>query len=486
MLAAAFAWLTGCSAFRSVGRPSDPIEALQYDIDTILSDSIFVPARTSIKVVSLESGEILYERDSRLLMRPASNMKLLTSATALQILGKEYKFKTALLADTTVREGIVYGNLYFKGYGNPDLKTEDFDTLIRQLKAQGIKEMRGRILADVSYFDDFYWGSGWMWDDEPYEYAAFISPLAINDNCVKVETTPGQQAGDSVQVRIEPSTDYVSLINTARTVADTAVQPLDVTRLFKERQNAIMIDGEIVAGSKPVERLISVWKPELYAARLLTEALRRDSISVDQEPAVGVAPSFAHELAVHYRGLDSMIVNLNKTSNNLSAELTLKTLCAVKRGTPASAQGGIYVINEFLNSLGIDTTRYHIADGSGVSSYNLLTAEMIAQLLGSMAKRDSIFPLFYESLPIAGIDGTLQQRMKGTPAEGNLRAKTGTISAVSSLSGYVRTLDDEQLVFSMFMQNFIYPTRLYQQAQDKIGALLASFSRTGRIAVRQP
>jgi len=158
----------------------------------------------------------------------------------------------------------------------------------------------------------------------------------------------------------------------------------------------------------------------------------------------------------------------------------------VKRGTPASAQGGIYVINEFLNSLGIDTTRYHIADGSGVSSYNLLTAEMIAQLLGSMAKRDSIFPLFYESLPIAGIDGTLQQRMKGTPAEGNLRAKTGTISAVSSLSGYVRTLDDEQLVFSMFMQNFIYPTRLYQQAQDKIGALLASFSRTGRIAVRQP
>jgi D-alanyl-D-alanine carboxypeptidase/D-alanyl-D-alanine-endopeptidase (penicillin-binding protein 4) len=103
-----------------------------------------------------------------------------------------------------------------------------------------------------------------------------------------------------------------------------------------------------------------------------------------------------------------------------------------------------------------------------------------------MAKRNSIYPLFYESLPIAGIDGTLQQRMKGTPAEGNLRAKTGTISAVSSLSGYVRTLDDEQLVFSMFMQNFIYPTRLYQQAQDKIGALLASFSRTGRIAVRQP
>ncbi len=485
ILVAASTLLIGCATFRSGGRPSDPTEALRYDIDAVLADSIFIPARTSIKVVSLESREVLYERDSKLLMRPASNMKLLTSATALHALGKDYKFKTAVLADTNVREGIVDGNLYFKGYGNPDLKTSDLDTLVRQLKAQGIKEVRGQIFADVSFFDDFYWGYGWNWDDEPYQYAAFISPLSINDNCVRVKVTPGLQAGDSVHVQIEPSTGYVSLMNIARTVADTALLPLVVTRPFKERQNTIIIDGEIVAGSKPIEREVSVWKPELYAARLLTETLKRDSIIVEQEPAVGAAPLNARELAVHYHGLDSMVVNLNKISDNLSAELTLKTLCAVKRGTPASSQGGIYVINEFMNSLDIDTTRYFIADGSGLSFYNLLTAEMITQLLESMPKLEDIFPLFYESLPIAGVDGTLRNRMKGTLAESNVRAKTGTVSGVSSLSGYVKTLDGEQLVFSMSMQNFIYPTRLYQQAQDKICALLASFSRIGRIAAQQ-
>ena len=472
--------LTGCALFQPTGRPSDPLDALRYDIDSVLVDSIFIPARTSIKVVSLDTREILYERDSKLLMRPASNMKLLTSATALNVLGTDFKFKTSVSADAPVIDGVLEGDLYFKGFGNPDLKTSDLDTLVRQIRAQGIRAVRGRVVADVSYFDDFYWGYGWNWDDEPYQYAAFISPLSINDNCVRVKATPGQNAGDSIQVEIVPPTGFVSLINTGTTVADTVIRRLSVTRPYKERQNVVIVDGEMLTTSRPVERQISVWKPELYAARLLTEALWRDSVLIETEPVISVTPATARELAVHYQGLDSMVVNLNKSSDNLSAELTLKTLCAVRRGIPASVEGGVYLINEFLDSLGIDTTKYFIADGSGLSFHNLLTAEMITQLLTAMTDRADIFPLFYESLPIAGVDGTIRSRMKGTLAEGNLRAKTGTISGVSSLSGYVTTLDGERLVFSMSMQNFIYPTRLYQQAQDSIGALLAGFSRVGR------
>jgi D-alanyl-D-alanine carboxypeptidase/D-alanyl-D-alanine-endopeptidase (penicillin-binding protein 4) len=478
--------LSGCAVIFPSGRPSNPVAALRYDIDKVLSDSIFVPARPSLKIVSLDTKEVLYERESKLLMRPASNMKLLTSSTALSVLGKDYKFKTSVLTDTTANDSVLSGNLYLKGFGNPDLTTSDLDTLAAQVQANGVRVIEGGVFADVSFFDDLYWGYGWNWDDEPYSYAAFISPLAVNDNCVTVTVTPGQSAGDPVNVVVNPLTSYVSVLNKAWTVSDTVIRPLIVTRLFKERLNTILVDGQMLTGANPVERQISVWKPELYAATLFTEALQRQGIAVDKRASIGAAPVSAREIAAQYRGLDSTLINLNKVSDNLSAELILKTLGTTSGAAPGSSQGGVYAVHRFLGTLGIDTTKFIMADGSGLSFYDLITTGMIVELLEGMTRQVDIFPLFHQSLPIAGVDGTLRGRMKRTPAEGNLRAKTGTISGVSSLSGYVQTFDGEMIAFSMTMQNFIYPTRLYQRAQDKIGALLAGFSRIGRTSKPQP
>jgi D-alanyl-D-alanine carboxypeptidase/D-alanyl-D-alanine-endopeptidase (penicillin-binding protein 4) len=195
-------------------------------------------------------------------------------------------------------------------------------------------------------------------------------------------------------------------------------------------------------------------------------------------PTIGSAPDSVQEIAVHTWGFDSVVVNINKISDNLSAENTLKTLGAFQRGQPGTAENGIYETNAFLSQFGIDTTKFLMVDGSGVSHYNLLTAEMLVQLLTGMARRPDLFPLFYESLPIAGVDGTLSSRMKGTLAEKNLRAKTGSISGVSSLSGYVRSQDGELLAFSVLMQNFLGSNRVYRVLQDAIGARLAEFSRT--------
>ena len=468
---------SSCAIFRPAGRPSDPLAALRYDIDQVLADSIFAPTRAGIKVISSNSKEVLYERDSKLLMRPASNMKLLTSATALHVLGKDYRFKTSVYADTTAIDGVLYGNLYLKGFGNPDLATIDLDTLVGQVRSLGVNYITGGVIADVTYFDDIYWGNGWNWDDEPSSDAAFISPLSINDNCVIVTLSPGRTQGDSVQVTVDPPTSYVSVMNKGKTVRDTVLHRLSVTRLYKERLNTILIEGEMLPDARPVERQLSVWRPELYTATLFAEALQRNGISVAKGPALGQAPLSGREIAVHLQKIDSTIVNLNKVSDNLTAELLLKTLDAVTNNVPGSSRGGIFVVNQFLSTMGIDTMKHRIADGSGLSFYNLITAEMIVQLLEGMQHQTDIFPLFYESLPIAGVDGTIRNRMKKTPAEGNLRAKTGTISGVSSLSGYVQTIDGERLVFSMSMQNFIYPTRYYQRAQDKIGAILAGFSR---------
>lgn len=477
--------LSSCAILLPAGRPSDPVEALRYDIDQVLSDTIFVPARASLKVVSIDKEEVLYERDSKLLMRPASNMKLLTSSTALRILGKDYRFKTSVLTDTVAADGILSGNLYLKGCANPDLSTADLDTLAAQVQAGGLRSIEGGIVADVSFFDDQYWGYGWNWDDEPYSYAAFLTPLTVNDNCVVVTVTPGLSAGDSVGVTVTPQTSYLTVANKAKTVADSVVHPLVVTRLFRERLNTIEVDGELLINSRPVERDLSVWKPELYASTLFAEALQRRGISVLKACSTGVAPENAHEIAAQFWGLDSAVINMNKISDNLTAELLLKTLGTTDHAR-GSAEGGTYVVHRFLSSLGIDSTKYVMVDGSGLSFYDLLTTGMIAQLLERMTHQKDIFPLFFESLPIAGVDGTLRNRMKHTPAEGNLRAKTGTISGVSSLSGYVDTVDGERLAFSMTMQNFNYPTRLYQRAQDRIGALLAGFSRTGRTAQPRP
>lgn len=475
--------LAGCSGVDRLVRPSDPWEALRFDIERILGDSIFVPTRASVKIVSLDRDEVLYERDSRLLMRPASNMKLLTSAAALHILGTDYSFQTGVLADSIDEKGTVHGNLYLKGYGNPDLTTADLDTLVSRLRGAGIRKVTGNIVGDASFYDDRYWGEGWMWDDEPYSYEAGISALSLNKNCVRVSVVPGASHGDSVSVSVEPTTRYVSLLNTARTVTDSVAEPLEISRLYVNRLNIITVTGETLAGPDTVEQLVTVWRPELYAATVFKERLEADSIAVSGQAAPGAALPWSRELARIRWPIDTMLINLNKVSDNLSAENTLKAISAKRGGIPGSARHGLSQLHLVLDSMGIDTTLYYVVDGSGVSHYNLVTAEMLIRLLAGMARNSELFPLFYESLPIAGVDGTLKGRMNGTTAQGNLRAKTGSISGVSSLSGYVTTLDRERFAFSILMQNFILPSRWYRNAQDAIGALLANFSRTGRTMV---
>jgi D-alanyl-D-alanine carboxypeptidase/D-alanyl-D-alanine-endopeptidase (penicillin-binding protein 4) len=249
-----------------------------------------------------------------------------------------------------------------------------------------------------------------------------------------------------------------------------------------ERLNAIVARGEVLALPETSRVQVSVWKPELYAAQLFREALERNGIPVQGTVDTGTAPPESRLLTTHLHPMDTMMVNLNKISDNLSTENLLKIIGAETAGVPGSAKHGIWKVNEFLSGFGIDTSGHRQVDGSGLSHYNLLTTSMLVQLLEGMYRRADVFPLFYRSLPIAGVDGTLERRMRGTRAEGNLRAKTGTISGVASLSGYVTTADGEWLVFSMTMQNYVAGPRSYRNAQDRIGVLLANFSRARLLA----
>ena len=475
--------LAGCTGSGILQPPSDPVERLKYDIDRFLADSLFVPARASITVVSLESGEVLYERDNKLLMHPASNLKLLTSSAALDTLGKDFEFKTCILVDSLTPSGTVLGNAYLKGFGDPDLRTTDLDSLASLLKMSGVDTVLGNVVADASYFDDLAWGSGWMWDDEPESDEMYISAVSVNKNCVTVTVTPGDSAGVPAKVSVDPPTRYVDLIHRAVTVKDTVVHRLRVSRRFRERSNTITVEGEIpIDTSARKTTTISVWQPDLYAAELFKESLERAGIQVFGRASIGITSVAALEKTRHVRRLDSVVVNLNKVSDNLSAENTLKTISATVFGPPGSAPSGITFVHQFLTSFGIDSTKYVMVDGSGVSHYNLLTSEIVTRLLAGMYRRSDLFPVFYESLPIAGVDGTMEKRMRGTAAEGNLRAKTGTISGVSSLSGYVRGRGGEMLAFSILMQNFARSSGAYRNVQDSIGIMLAGFNRHKPVA----
>lgn len=467
----------GCSAF-APSRSDEAVRSLRQAIDTELSDSLFIPSNVSLKVVSLESGQTLYSRNSKLLFRPASNTKLFTSAAALHELGTSFSFRTVVLADSFDAATGRVKNIFLKGYGDPDLRSTDIDSLSARLYDMGIRTVDEDVIADATFFDDQYWGPGWMWDDEPDPDGAPISPLSVNKNCVRITMWVDSLTQASVQTLVEPATSYVQVLNCAVVSDDSLVPRLSLKRLFRERNNTIMIDGRMRPTDRPRVMRVTVWQPELYAATLLQESLERHGISVRGIARFGGSPPEARFLVEHRQQIDSMVINLNKISDNLSAENTLKALSALTFGTRGTSASGLYVVNRVLSSMGVDTSRHRFVDGSGLSHYNLVSAEAIVQLLAGMYRRSDLFPLYYTSLPIAGEDGTISRRMMGTAAEGNLRAKTGTISGVSALSGYVTTKDGELLAFSMMMQNFILSTNRYQNVQDRIGAILATFSRS--------
>jgi D-alanyl-D-alanine carboxypeptidase/D-alanyl-D-alanine-endopeptidase (penicillin-binding protein 4) len=452
--------------------PSRSIQKLQYAIDKILNDSALTPCIIGVKIVSLENGRVLYSRNNNLLYHPASNTKLLTTATALALLDSQFTFKTIAFAEQTPADNELGGNLYVKGYGDPLFTTPALDSLVKLIRQAGINKITGNIIGDVTYFDDLYWGAGWMWDDEPEYYEAFISPLTINGNCVDIKVMPGLKPGDSLRYSLEPPLPYFVIKNQGITTNDTLVPPLNVTRL--KHENTITISGRISPTDTGETFTLSIWKPEWYFLELLKSKLIEHGIEFKGKvlldtlrPSVKIA-EIAHPL-------DSVLHQINKPSDNLAAENLLKTMAAEKFGPPGNANNGLTLVKAYLASIGIDTTAIVLGDGSGLSPYNLVSPDAIVTLLQKQYENKTTFQRFYESLPLAGVEGTLKNRMQNTRAFKNVKAKTGTLLGVSTLSGYVTTADSTMLAFSIMANHYPKELRTLRIAQDKIMDLLANF-----------
>ncbi len=488
-----FLGLAGCGIHPSaIEQARHPVQRLRTEINAVLRDPAFANAYWGVEIQSLKNGQYVYRRNVHKSFRPASNLKLFTTGTALVKLGPDFTYATRVFRTGQISRGILHGDLVVRGSGDPTItgRFHDgnmlsvFQDWADSLKSQGIQRIEGRIVGDDNAFADEIMGEGWAWDYQSDWYAAQISALSFNDNCVDILFTPGKSVGDTVSFRLEPPTHYVRVINQVVTAPKHQAKGVFFHR--ERGKNIVRITGSIEIGTPEKRDWFSVENPTLYAVTVFREVLQNRGISVTG-PAVDI-DSLKH---YSYEANDSLCVALyqspdlaqivraiNKVSQNLYAELLLRTLGKVYRND-GSASGGIAVVKDFLSGIGIDPNRVAMFDGSGLSHLDMITPDEMVLLLRALY-RSAVRDEFLDSLPIAGVDGSLKNRMKGTAAEANVRAKTGYISNTRSLSGFVTTRDGELLSFSILVNNYLVPTSRANFVQDWICERLANFSRNSQ------
>ena len=460
-------------------KPSEAVQRLQAKIEATLNDPSLASSNVGMKVVSLVTGEVLYEKDAEKLYHPASTMKLITAAAALVKLSPNYRFHTTLYADR-LEGNRVLGNIYLKGGGDPVFDSNDLEKMVERLVEMEAKDLRGDIVVDETDFDAIRRGKGWMWDDGPIGgYFSHLSALTINRNGVHLRISPGTKVGDPVRVHLDPPTQYMKIVNEATTV--TASEEVRVRIKRKNgsaEENVLMINGTMAIGQAEMNRRVDVLDPALYCGTLLREMLAKQGVTLQGTVRYGEVPEEAVEIIQHVSpALSRILWEMNKPSDNLIAELLLKTIGAEIKGTPGTGEKGLRAINEFLGEIGMEDAGYALADGSGVSRYNLVTASLLTDLLVYMFHNFVVMPEYLASLPVGGVDGTLTRRMRGMSAEGVLRAKTGTLRGITTLAGYTVTADGETVAFSILVSNYLGSANPRRALQDKIGDILTQFSR---------
>jgi len=492
--------LAGCAARGAPAPLSPDVLRLAAELDSAVAGPEFARAQWGALVQSLDNGQVLYRRNAERLFKPASNLKLITGAAALVRLGPDYRFRTPVLARGVRQGDTLAGDLVVVGRGDPSLsqRVAGGDDILAALRpwadsvaASGIRVIRGRVAGDASWFPDPVLGAGWMWDDLPFYYAAPIGALQFNEAVAALEVAPGAAADAAARVTLVPADAPLRVFATVTTgPADSAISRIDWTRA--PFSDSVVVTGRISAGRPPTRLVVSVPDPTRYFEAALTQVLREAGIQVLSggcrvSEICGGAPEPTPPGARHPRPdtvfvwhsipLRELLPYFEKPSQNQIGEALLRTLGGEATGV-ASVDSGKRVVRDVLRSFGVADDAYYIVDGSGVSHYNYVAPEVLARVLFAMARRPEA-DVFLQSLPVAGVDGTLENRLRGTAAAGNARAKTGDISGARTLSGYVTTRDGERFVFVLMANHFTAPRRVVDAAADHIVERLANFSRGG-------
>ncbi|MGE3513215.1 MAG: D-alanyl-D-alanine carboxypeptidase/D-alanyl-D-alanine-endopeptidase [Vicinamibacterales bacterium] len=476
----------GTAAAPDRSRLTPEVARLRHSLDRILDTPDLESGTWGVAIRSLRSGDVFYAKHPRKLLTPASTLKIVTLAAAAERLGWDFTYETEVLGLGAIDFGFLDGDLIVRGSGDPSLSDDDgtaarvFRTWAERLKALGVRVLSGRIIGDDNAFDDEGYGAGWMWDDMDQAYAAGIGALQLNVDATVVTVTAAGTSGGPATVSV--ATDASGLAIHNRVVTAPAGTPARVTLRRRANSTVLDVSGEVPAGGDPVSRRIAVVNPTRYFVEELRKALIANGIDV-QGPAVDiddleVPPHVADAvpLLVHRSpSLRTLAETMMKVSQNQYAETLLKTLGA-QVGIPTFA-GGRDVVLQLLDEWGIPTGQLVLADGSGLSRYNLISAEALTAVLARVAQSAALEGPFRAALPVAGGPGMLASRLLGTPAAGVIQAKTGSMRHTRSIAGYARTADGEPLAFAILANNYGVPPAEVDRAADAILLAVSAFRR---------
>jgi serine-type D-Ala-D-Ala carboxypeptidase/endopeptidase (penicillin-binding protein 4) len=472
------------------------IRGLRDEVESILPRSRWPTARWGILAVSLVRGDTLVAADPDALLAPASNVKLLTSAAALDLLGPDFRYTTYLLSQADVVDGVLRGDLILLGTGDPTLSEQPgedglppFTSMARHLRERGIRRVDGNIVGDASLFPGPDRGAGWNPTDYNDWFAAPSTALAYTENVVSLRVAPATGVGARPSVRVEPAGAPVAVINEARTVAGAPRSPLVMVR--RDPADPIRLVGEVGARRGEIRRTVTVSDPAIHAATGLRRALEAEGIAVvghtvavrnpDESLITGArtwAPAFGRAaprvLAFHRSPrMQEILTVVNHQSHNLYADMVARTVGRIERGD-GSFEGASRAVEGFVvRRTGLPPEQVALEDGSGLSRLNRASAGVFVEVLRAMAG-DALWPTYLATLPEAG--GRSLRRMQRSVAAGNLRAKTGTIQSVSALSGVVHSVDGEPVLFSI-LANGLPGAWLAKGLEDRIGIRLAGVQR---------
>jgi D-alanyl-D-alanine carboxypeptidase/D-alanyl-D-alanine-endopeptidase (penicillin-binding protein 4) len=460
--------------------PKNNAQNLKSKIDSVFTDQFFASTLMGIDVYDLTAKKELYKKNEKLLFRPASNMKILTTSTGLVFLVPSYNFQTSIYYTGEIINGTLYGDLFIVGGCDPDFSTNDLDSLVSVVRSAGIHEITGNLFGDVTMKDSLFWGNGWMWNDDPSTDAPYLTALDINANSIGA-IVKSTKLGQKAQITLVPTSNYFKIENFTTTVPADSPNTYSMDRDWIHRKNTLKFEGNInqkaVPDSLQDTLMVNVYDPAKYFLTLMKEHLEGRGINVDGKIYFSKIPDYAINLFNFDRPFGNVITHLNKVSYNLGSEMTLYAISAKYFGSPATAKNGIKMVDSLITLAGMIPSDYRIVDGSGVSHYNLISSELILAVLKYMYyDKPDLFTILYNSFPIAGVDGTLDNRMKNTPAQNNVHAKTGTLSGVCSLSGYVTAKNGHLLAFSMLVQNYVGSSKIGRGFQDRICNILAEYN----------
>lgn len=512
--------LTLAESAKAVKPPKANRLQLTQNIDRIIGEPDVSRGFWGIEVVSLKDGSVLYSMNNDKLFTPASNTKLFTTAATLATIGPDYTFKTTIETNGNVdRYGRLTGDLFVVGRGDPNisgrtlpyyLRTERKDPSLKVLEdladqviARGVKYIDGDIVGDDSYFAFERYGEGWAQDDMVWEWGAPVSALTVNDNVVYVSIFPAERGGDKAFVQISPFAEYYKIDNRVMTTpAGTGPRRIYITR--EPGANQLTIFGNIPVDDSGANEALAIEDPAEFAAQVFRNMLEKRGVVVYGKPrtkhtelaslstfsVTAIAPVAAGDGETHPRppSSDSRLVLanyqsqpllqdlkvINKVSQNLHAELMLR-LMGREKGNGGTIEAGLEVVRGFLLQAGIHPDEYIFFDGSGLSRQNLVTPHALVRLL-QYADSQPWAAKYEDTLPVAGLDGSLSERLRSTLGQGRVQAKTGSLGHVNSLSGYATTISGDRVAFCIMANNHNLPSK---RALDTIDQIVTAIVEEG-------